>query len=118
MRELQRLVSVLLDEQDGGTPRVDVADRGEHLLHEHRRQTERWLVEEEQAGVSHQGAADREHLLLAAGERPAKLALALPQAGKERVDALQIGGEGLAAPAPGGGRDLEVLVDRQAREDA
>ena len=57
---------------------------------DHRREAERRLVEQQQLGLRHQRAADREHLLLAAGQRPALLLLALLQAREERVDAVEV----------------------------
>src|SRR5580700_5503465 len=41
---------------------VDASER-------HRRETERWLVQHEEARPRHERARDREHLLLAAGEQ-------------------------------------------------
>ena len=40
--------------------------RVEHLLDHDRRETERGFVEHQEARMAHQGAADRQHLLLAA----------------------------------------------------
>src|SRR4051794_2689618 len=45
VRSLQRHQRVLLDEQDGGSLRIDLADDLEDLVHEDRRQPERRLVE-------------------------------------------------------------------------
>src|SRR5271163_863480 len=79
MRELERVESVLLDEKNGEIVAfVERADRGEDLLHEERRQTERRLVEEDEPRPAHQRASDRQHLLLAAGQCAAALLAAFP----------------------------------------
>ena len=43
----------------------------EHVLDHERREAFGGLVEQQQFGIAHQGAADGEHLLLAAGEESA-----------------------------------------------
>src|SRR2546426_12841694 len=48
-----------------------------------RRQPQRGLVQQEQPGTTHQRAGDREHLLLAAGERAGELPAALGQTRSE-----------------------------------
>jgi hypothetical protein len=45
------------------------------LFEDHWRKTERRLVEHQQFRLHHERARDREHLLLAPGERPRDLAL-------------------------------------------
>src|SRR5207247_8502372 len=61
--DVQRLEGVLLDEQDRRPLRVDLLDDREDLLDEDRRQPERRLVEEEQAGPAHERPAHGQHLL-------------------------------------------------------
>ena len=78
---LQRLRGVLLDEQDGGALLVDLGDDREDLRDEHRGEPHRRLVEQQHARARHERAADREHLLLATGERAARLRPAFEQAG-------------------------------------
>ena len=70
VRDLKRLVRVLLDEQERH-PRSRSISRmtAKMRLHDLRRQAERRLVEEQQLGPAHERARDRQHLLLAAGER-------------------------------------------------
>ena len=67
MRELECVEGVLLDQEHGEllSP-IELADRIEDLSHDHRREAERGLVEQQQARARHQRAGDREHLLLAA----------------------------------------------------
>ena len=96
---------------------VERAQDAEQLLDDQRREAERRLVEQHQARAQHHGAADREHLLLAARERAGLLAVALLQAREIAVDALDVGGD-LAAVAARHGADLQVLLDGLARERA
>ena len=84
LRDAERVVRVLLHQQDRGALAVDLGDRLVDPLDEDRRDSHRGLVEQQQLRVGHQGAADREHLLLAAGHRSALLALALLQAREQR----------------------------------
>src|SRR6185369_15712222 len=69
----QRLVGVLLHQQHRRPAGVDPADDGEDLLDEHRRQPQGRLVEEHEDRLGHEAPADRQHLLLAAAERPRQL---------------------------------------------
>src|SRR5437867_1683375 len=89
--ELQRVIGVLLD-QEYGQPLllVELAQHLEDLPHDQRRQTKGRLVEEKEPRPAHQRAGDREHLLLAAGERPAALGGTLLEDGKDRVDAFEV----------------------------
>src|ERR1700729_3640326 len=66
MGELQRVVGVLFDDQDGKAILPFERPNGvENLAGYQRCEPERWLVEEKQAGSAHQRAPDRQHLLLA-----------------------------------------------------
>ena len=69
---------------------VDGAQDAENLLHHQRRQAEGRLVQQQQLRPQHQRARDREHLLLAAGQRARLLAQALLQAREIAEDALKI----------------------------
>ena len=60
----QRLIGILLDEQDGGATRPDVVNDAENLLHQFGRQPQRGLVEENEPGSCHQRPTDGQHLLL------------------------------------------------------
>jgi len=61
---------------------MQFGENGKDRLDDFRRQAERRLVEQEQAGKPHERAAQSEHLLLAAGEQSCPLALALEKARK------------------------------------
>ena len=63
--------------------------QGEDLLHDHRREPGRGLVEQQQPGLRHQRAADRAHLLLAARHGAGELAAALLQAREQVVDEVE-----------------------------
>ena len=58
---------VLLNQQNGKAPLLDLADSTTDLLHDHRRQPLGRLVQEQQLRAGPQDARDRQHLLLAAG---------------------------------------------------
>ena len=114
---LEHQLGVLLDQHDRESLLLEPPDRRHHLGHELRRQALRRLVHQEHARVRHQGPADGEHLLLAAGERARDLAAALADAGEERVDRVDRppGRASGAAWLPAGHR--EVLADGEAPED-
>ena len=65
--ELTRL-GVLVDHQDGLTRRLQCGEAAPDLLADERREALGRFVQDQQARVGRQRAADREHLLLAAGE--------------------------------------------------
>ena len=64
------IARVLLDDEHGQPLLlVQLAHDPEDLADDHRREAERRLVEQQQPRARHQRAGEREHLLLAAGER-------------------------------------------------
>ena len=81
-----------------------------------RSETHRRLVQEEQPRTSHQSTADREHLLLAPGERAARLLEPLLQDGKEAEHAIEIFGQDRCAHSPTVSAHLEVVSHRHPRE--
>jgi hypothetical protein len=87
------------------------------VLDDARAEPLRGLVEQEQIRLRHEAAAERQHLLLAARERPGELLCAILQHREEREHCL----EALRAPGPRGravGAELEVVEHGQGREDA
>ena len=86
-----------------------------HLLHDHRREAQRRLVQHDELGQAHQAAADREHLLLAAGHRPRGLPAPLGEARKQREHLLHRL-RPLGARARQERADLQVVLDAEARE--
>src|SRR5204863_3342584 len=93
---------------------LEVLEHCDYLLHDHRRQAFGRLVEQEQQWIEHERARDRQHLLLAAGELEAEVALARAQARKQLENPLQ-------RPAPIAARAREhgeVLAHGEAWKDA
>ena len=88
--DAERHRRVLLDDEDRGALAVDGLDDVEDLVDQRRRQAHRRLVHQQEPRPRHQRAADREHLLLAAGERAALLVRPLPEPGEQPVDALEV----------------------------
>jgi hypothetical protein len=88
---------------------------GPDLRPDQRRQALGRLVQDQQFGVGHQGAADGDHLLFATREVFAGVAPPLPQPWEQGVDSLQIPARRAAGAV--GGRGDQVLLDRQRRED-
>ena len=79
------------------------------------RKPERWLVEHDELRITHQATPDREHLLLAARERPGGLMPALGQDRKHCIDTVEI------AFAPGMGArhqstHRKIFGDSERRE--
>ena len=79
-----------------------------------RRQAKRGLVEQQQARAAHQRAADREHLLLAAGKAVCLLAAALAEAREVAVDAVDVALH--VAIAADVGAQAQVLHHRELHE--
>src|SRR3989442_6405496 len=114
--ESPRLARVLLDQQHGRAGAIDLADGVEDLLDDQLGQTERGLVQPQELCQRHDHAADRQHLLFAARQRPGRLGHALAQAWKEREDPLEaVGPPGLRRPRVGA--ELEVLAHGEAGKD-
>ena len=94
---------------------VELLDDGEHFLHQQRRQSHARLVEQHHLGPGHHGAADRQHLLLAAREIAGE-AVALAQAREVGVDEVDIAVDFLVATRIGA--DLEVFEHGHVGDDA
>src|SRR5205809_5525012 len=106
---------VFVDQQNRLPACLETRDAAPDLRPDEWREPLRRLVEDEQARVRHEGAPDREHLLLPAGERAAEDALTLGELGKEvedRLDRPRVG----AAAAVRRGRH-EILAHREVRKD-
>jgi hypothetical protein len=83
----QRHRSVLLDQDDGSAHPVDLPHGLADALHELRRESERGLVEQQQARLGHQRPSDREHLLFAPRQQTRPLCPAVVQPREEVVHA-------------------------------
>ena len=106
----------MLHEQDREAARRQRADRPRDLRDHDGRQPERGLVEQQVLRLGHEPAGDREHLLLAAGERATELCPPFAQAREEVVARGEVGGE----VAPVGalvGAHQQVVEHGELRED-
>ena len=110
--DLEREVDVLLDEEHAAPALLcELADDGQELLDDQRREPEAELVEEQQLRPARERARDREHLLLAAREEPDAPPLELLQLREVLVRERDV--ELLAAVG-----DAEVLGNGHAEEEA
>ena len=82
-------VQVLLDEDRREPSFLEACDRLRDPIDDEGREPFGRLVDEEHAWVREQGATDREHLLLTAGELVAAIAPALVQTWKQHVDVVE-----------------------------
>src|SRR3954447_5190256 len=114
IRDAEREVRVLLDEQDRRALLVDLGDRLVDPLHQDRRDAHRRLVEEQQLGVGHQRAPDGEHLLLAARHRARLLLLALLETREQLEDTVHVVVHARVAAQVGA--EVEVLAHGHALE--
>ena len=88
----------------------------EDQVDQHRGETHRRLVEQQQLRSGHQRPSDGEHLLLAAGHRPGLLGDALPQPREQLEHPLLVLGDVRLVLAQERA-EVEVLGDGHARED-
>src|SRR6266446_3343939 len=116
MRDLECLTRVLLDQQDRGSLRVDLGQHAKDRLAEDRCEPQRWLVEHEELWTRHQRTADRQHLLLATGERSGELLRPLLEAGKEVVHPRDVTRDALAVAAGVGPHHQVVEDDHPGKE--
>jgi len=118
---LERGLGELLHEQHRHPLRLEPADGAEDLLHDDRGQPHGRLVEQHDLGARHEGPADGQHLLLAAGERAGELGAPLLELGEELVDPPEVAG-GLGAEAEEArqvavGPQEQVVLGGERRED-
>src|SRR5438093_647311 len=92
---------VLVDDQDRLASHLEPVHAAPDLGTNERRESFGRLVENEQARVGHQRAADREHLLLAARERAAEAARARREPRKQLEDGLDPPRRSAAGPVSG-----------------
>src|SRR5690606_20896538 len=95
---------------------VDVQHGLVQFLHHPGRQAMAGLVQQQQARFQHERAAERHHLLFAAGQGAGGLAAALAQAREQRVDALATGLQRAFLAAPHVAAQVQVFLDRHFRE--
>src|SRR5262245_31921409 len=104
---------ILLDQENGEALLLERPDGPADLLDDDGGEPLGRLVEQEEARAGAQDAADRQHLLLAAGELGALAPEPFLEVGKELEDALELK-PALTHP----GRQQEVFLDAEARKDA
>ena len=107
----ERHAGVLLDQENAQPLAPDALDGVEDLLDQVGGEAERGLVEQQQFWARHQGAGDRQHLLLAAGQRACGLPIALAQPRKERKALVEIVAHG---PLVGARKCAEPQILRHA----
>ena len=90
IRQFQRLGDTLFHQQDGDAIlAMDLRDALEDGVGDRGCQAHRGFIQHQEARGAGEAAADRQHLLLAAGECAGELAGAFGQDGEQRVDAFQ-----------------------------
>src|SRR2546421_2268257 len=109
-------MQILFGDDDADAFLLHGEDGVDHLFDDFWRQPFRRLVEQHQRRVTHQGARNRQHLLLAAAHAAARAVAHLAEIGKQRKQLFagpvrRVGTLGLAA-------DFEIFLDRQIRKDA
>src|SRR5579863_1421159 len=112
---LKRELPVLLDQNDGLSFFLQPLDGAADLRDDQWGEAFRRFVEQQHTRVAHQRAADRQHLLLAAGERAGELRMALAQLWKQLVNPLDI--PGLLRAAFALPRHDEVFPNRERGKD-
>jgi hypothetical protein len=110
----ERHAKILLHQQDRGLLLFHSQQRFDQLIDHRRRQTLGRLVHQQQPPRLDDGAPDRQHLLLPAGQRARRRLPFQFQRRKEREHAVEMV---LGEPLRAGG-DQHVLAHRQLAEDA
>ena len=108
----QRLAHVLLHQQHGQPAGQDLRQHAVDPLHDHRRQAQGQLVEQQHPRVGHQRPADGHRLLLTAGKLLGALGPPVLHPGEQLVDPL----DRPRSRSRVGGADLQVLLDRERSE--
>ena len=88
--KVERQLDVLLDQHDREPFGLQLRDGPADLVHDLRREALGRLVHQQHARIAHQGAADRQHLLLAAGERARILRVPLLQPREQAEYAIRV----------------------------
>src|SRR5262245_58045899 len=110
IRHLQSQVIVLLDQQDREALVLEPLEDAPDFPHDDGRQSLGGLVQQKHAAIREERSAERQHLLLAAGERTRQLPLTLREPGKQRKDPFER--EAVRSSA-----NKQILLHRQRRED-
>ena len=103
---LREVGDVLVDHQNRLALRLEHRQAIPDFVADQRREAFGGFVEDQQPRIGHQRAADRQHLLLAAGQRAAHIAAALGEPRKQRVDLFERPRIDGAEPVAGGGDQI------------
>src|SRR4030095_10843322 len=104
------------DEQNRGLLGLDMADGVEDRFDQQRGQPQRWLVEQQQMGATHQRSADCQHLLFAARKGARRLVASILETGEEIVHTLDVRTNPNTI-TPLYGAQTQVFFDRQPAKD-
>src|SRR3954454_10081044 len=80
-RDPERDGELLLDQQDGGAASCDFVEQRADLLDEFWSEALGRLIDNDKIGITHQGTAHRQHLLIAARQHARGIVLALAEIG-------------------------------------
>ena len=106
----------MFDKQQGNAAFAQPGDNGKNVLDHLRGKAHRRLVEDQQPRAAEQGAVKGKQLLLATGQQPGKLMLALAQAREALEDLVHLAPDGdSVTPEPG--THLQVFQHRHSGED-
>src|SRR5690554_2741984 len=109
---------VLLDQQDGGARRAQLAQRGDQVLHDGGREPLARLVDQQELPRLDDRARDREHLLLPAREQAGRVVPELAHRREELEDPAQPLGIDRLDRRRRARRERHVLAHREVGEDA
>src|ERR1700722_13871441 len=107
-------VQMLLDDENAGTGPANRVERVDQAVDEHRREALRGFIEKDEVRIGHQGAANRQHLLLAAAEHHSRAVRPLFEHRKQTIDRP----EAPIALATGRQAERKVFFDGQVRQNA
>ena len=110
------MVGVLISQEQRHAALLDRLDARVDLLRCQRREAQRRFVDEQDLGLGHQAASQRQHPPLTARQAARELSAALLEPGKQLIDMAQA----LAPPSPGRaliGTHQEVLAHRHLGEE-
>jgi hypothetical protein len=113
----QSHTGILLDQQDGRAASGNFADNPKDILHDHRCQPQRRLIEKQQTRSGHQAVGHGDHLLLTARQRPAQCAGERPNIGKKVEHGLGLATQRVDPARAVRGAEHDVLERREARKN-
>ena len=112
----QGRINILLHDDERHPFLLDGHQRFHYLLDHHRRKPQRELIDQQQLGPGHQGAADGAHLLFAPAQSADDLFFSSLQMGKEVKDFLKLFGVAPVSVLMIGAHH-QVFSDRHSRKE-